>query len=47
MTSDQLHTQFLLQGFDRMGHRRLADAQAIGGAGETLQFGHQGKDFQL
>jgi len=30
-----------------MGHRRLADAQAIGGAGEALQLGHQGEDFQL
>lgn len=47
MTAEQVHPQFLFQGLDGVGHRRLRDAQAMGREGEPAQFGHQGKDLEL
>ncbi|MOA63567.1 hypothetical protein D3C78_1893330 [compost metagenome] len=47
MAAQQFDAQFLLQGFQRMGHRRLGNPQAIGCRREAVQLGDGGEDLQL
>ncbi|MCY1441100.1 hypothetical protein D9M71_574030 [compost metagenome] len=46
-TAQQAHLVVLLQGLDVPGHRRLADAQALGRAGETALADHRIESAEL